>query len=837
MAGGKNDPASPPTVTPGELLDPTVANEDAGRARPTGAGEAGRRGAAGDAARLPVVGREHYAVEGEFARGGMGRILSARDRRLSRPVALKELQAAASADAGRFVREALVTARLQHPAIVPVYEAGRWPDGVPFYAMKLVSGRTLDALLREAGSLAGRLALLPHLLAVAEAVAYAHSQRVVHRDLKPQNVLVGPFGETVVVDWGLAKDLAAEGEGMAPAPGEPSPAPAGAAPAVPSPARGSAGGSDATVAGSVLGTPAFMPPEQARGEAVDERADVYALGAMLYYLLAGAPPRSGTTVLEVLRAAATERPRPLAEREPAAPPELVAVVDKAMDPEPARRYRDAGELAADLRRFQTGQLVSAHRYSPGELLRRWVRQHRAVVTVAAVLSLALAVAVVTGFLAVRRQARIAEAERDRARAAARTAEEANAFLREMLGAADPRTEGSEVTVVSVLDRAQARLDAIASQPELQSALQLTLGQTYQGLGLLEPAERLVRASLATRERVHGRQSPDAARSRLVLAQVVLDRGDLAAAERLFRESVEDLDRAGQSDSVEGLSARADLAVTLQNLGRLDEAEALHRDVLDRQRRTLGDGRPEVAATLSNLGVVLGQKGRWAEAEPLHREALDIVRRVSGPRSPDTASALATLGSALEARGDLAGAEALYRESLALRRDVLGPEHPDTVRSLYALAYLLRSRGAAAEAEALSREALALRGRVLPDEHPMVAAVLQVLGLSLLDRSRGAEAEPVLRESLALRRAALPEGHWLVASSEGVLGDCLSRRGRYREAEPLLLRAHEALAAHFGPAHERAVEARKRLVALYEAWGRPADAARFRQAPRPSGSTS
>jgi serine/threonine protein kinase/tetratricopeptide (TPR) repeat protein len=825
MAGGTNDPASPPTVTPGELLAPTVANE-------------GRAAAAGDAARLPVVGREHYAVEGEFARGGMGRILSARDRRLSRPVALKELQAAATADAGRFVREALVTARLQHPAIVPVYEAGRWPDGVPFYAMKLVSGRTLDALLREAGSLAGRLALLPHLLAVAEAVAYAHSQRVVHRDLKPQNVLVGPFGETVVVDWGLAKDLAAaEGEGTARAPGEPaptpapkptpSPTPAVATRAVPASGRGSSSGDDATVAGSVLGTPAFMPPEQARGESVDERADVYALGAMLYYLLAGAPPRSGTTVLEVLRAAATERPRPLAEREPAAPPDLVALVDKAMDPEPARRYRDAGELAADLRRFQTGQLVSAHRYSPGELLRRWVRQHRAVVTVAAVLSLALAGAVVTGFLAVRRQARIAETERDRARSAARTAEEANAFLREMLGAADPRAEGSGVTVVSVLDRAQTRLDAIAGQPELQSALQLTLGQTYQGLGLLEPAERLVRAALATRERLHGRESADAARSRLVLAQVVLDQGDLETAERLFRESIDAFDRAGEPDSAEGLTARADLAVTLQNLGRLDEAEALHRDVLDRQRRTLGDGRAEVAATLSNLGVVLGQKGRWADAEPLHREALEIVRRASGPRSPDTASALATLGSALEARGDLAGAETLYRDSLALRRDVLGPEHPDTVRSLYNLAYLLRSRGAAAESEALCREALALRGRVLPDEHPMVAAVLQVLGLSLLDQSRGAEAEPVLRESLALRRASLPDGHWLVASSEGVLGDCLSRRGRYAAAEPLLLRAHEALAAQFGPGHERAVEARRRLVALYEAWGRPADAARFR----------
>jgi tetratricopeptide (TPR) repeat protein len=801
MPDGSDPPESAGPTTPGELL-PTVANDAA---------------AGGDASQLPLVARDNYAVEGEFARGGMGRILAARDRRLGRTVALKELQAATSPDARRFVREALVTARLQHPAIVPIYEAGRWPGGVPFYAMKLVSGRSLDALIRTTGGgLAGRLALLPHLLAVAEAVAYAHSQRIVHRDLKPANVLVGGFGETVVVDWGLAKDL-----GTPPAGEEPV---AAAAPAA---------GDDETVAGAVLGTPAYMAPEQARGEAVDERADVYALGAMLYYLLAGAPPRSGTTLREVLAAAATERPRPVTEREPATPPDLAAIVEKAMEADPARRYPTAGELAEDLRRFQTGQLVSAHRYSPGELLRRWVRQHRAVVTVASVLSLALAAAVAGGFLAVRRQARIAEAERDRARVAAAKAEQVNAFLREMLGSADPRTEGREVTVASVLDRASERLDRLADQPELRADLQLTLGQTYQGLGLLDPAERLVRAALVERERLLGPQSADAARARAALAGVLLDRGDLAAAEALYRRSIAAFDRLGEADDEQALAARADLAATLQNLGRFDEAEVLDRDVIERQTRVFGPGSAEVAASLHNLGVVLGQRGDWSEAAALHRQALEIVRRVRGPRSPEVASALNAVANALESQGDLAGAETLYRESLSLQRDVLGPEHPDTVHSVYSLAYLLRSRGEAREAEALCREELALRGRVLPDTHPMVAALLQVLGLSLLDQGRSGEAEPLLRESLRLRRRALPAGHWLVASSEGVLGECLTRRGRYREAEALLLRSHEALAAAMGERHERTADARRRLVALYEAWGRPARADRYRDPADPA----
>jgi len=799
MPDGQEKPELAPTVTPGELLGPTVASD--GKATSTAA----------DASQLPIVDRANYAVEGEFARGGMGRILSARDRRLGRVVALKELQATTSPDARRFVREALVTARLQHPAIVPIYEAGRWPDGVPFYAMKLVSGRSLDALIRGAEGLVGRLALLPHLLAVAEAVAFAHSQRIVHRDLKPANVLVGGFGETVVVDWGLAKDLSAGTTEEADA----------------EPKVGAAGGRDETVVGSVLGTPAYMAPEQARGETIDERADVYALGAMLYYLLAGAPPRSGTTVREVLAAAATERPVPVVEREPLTPPDLAAIVDKAMEPGLERRYPTARELAEDLRRFQTGQLVSAHRYSPGELLRRWIRQHRAAVTVAAVLGLALATAVAGGFIAVRRQARIAEAERDRARAAAAEAEQVNTFLRGMLASADPYAGGKEVTVVSILDRASERLSQLGDQPEVKASLALTLGQTYKGLGLLDPAEAHVRAALEGMLKLHGPEHAEVARAREVVAGVLLERGDVKEAEALYREAIATFDRLGLADSEPALSARADLAATLQNLGRSEEAEALDRDVLERQRRVFGPQSEEVAISLNNLGVVLGQRGDWAEAEALHREALAIIQRVKGPKNPEVAAALSSVANAVESRGDLAGAETLYREALAMRREIFGSEHPDTARSMYGLAYMLRSRGEVKEAETLCREVLSLRGRVLPDSHPMVAAVLQVLGLSLVDQGRAGEAEGLFRESLGLRREALPAGHWLIVSSESALGGCLTELGRYREAETLLVGAYDKLVSTLGERHERTVDTRKKLLVLYEAWGKPRKAALYR----------
>ena len=353
----------------------------------------------GAVARLALAGSDDYLIVGQFARGGIGRILQAHDPRLDRPVALKELLVhGRPVDEERFMREVLLTARLQHPGIVPVYAAGRWPSGAPFYAMKLVAGRSFDKVIAAAGSLAARLALLPHVLAIAETVAYAHSKRIIHRDLKPHNVLVGEFGETVVIDWGLAKELDA--------PDVPVPA---RAPATSPPAEG------LTFVGAVVGTPGYMSPEQAGGEAVDERTDVYALGAILYHVLSGSLPFDASNPMNLVYKAVYEEPLPLRAREPDAPEELVAIVDKAMVKDPAKRYPSAREFAEDLRRFQTGQIVGAHRYTAWEHARRFIRKRRAVLSLAA-LSLVVVVAITAiGFSRVAAERDAAETARDDAR--------------------------------------------------------------------------------------------------------------------------------------------------------------------------------------------------------------------------------------------------------------------------------------------------------------------------------------------------------------------------------------------------------------------------------------
>ena len=288
---------------------------------------------------LSPVEPANYIDRVEIARGGMGRILSARDRRLGRAVAIKELRSDCLDLRARFEREAILTARLQHPSIVSIHEAGVWDteDGTPFYAMVLVPGRSFDRVIAGAPTLAARLALVPHVLAVADALAYAHQQHVIHRDLKPHNVLVGDFGETVVIDWGLAKDLAAHDH-----------EPHGSFACE----REDAG---STIVGDILGTPAYMPPEQASGDIVDERADVYAIGALLYQLLSGRPPYEGSSPIAVLARVIDEAPPPLVET--GVPPGLLAIVRCAMARDPDDRYADAGELADELRRFQSGSWI------------------------------------------------------------------------------------------------------------------------------------------------------------------------------------------------------------------------------------------------------------------------------------------------------------------------------------------------------------------------------------------------------------------------------------------------------------------------------------------------
>ena len=348
-----------------------------------------------------------YSVQREYGRGGQSRVLLAVDAHVGREIALKELLpepaggtapvSQTAAAAARFVREARITGQLEHPNIVPVYEVGRHPDGTLYYTQKLVRGSTFKKALASAATLPERLKLLGHFSDVCQAVAYAHSRSVIHRDLKPENVMVGEFGETVVLDWGLAKargqaDLEArqvEREALA----------------LRSPG--------ATIEGHALGTPSYMSPEQALGrlDEIDERSDVWSLGAMLYEILTGAPPFDGDTAYSVIGKVIHDPVRPVRAVLPGAPPELAAVAERALSRDRSARYASARELAAEIEAYRAGRSVSAYAYSSLELFRRFVQKNRALTAVSALAVLLVIAALVAVALEGRRARAALEAAR------------------------------------------------------------------------------------------------------------------------------------------------------------------------------------------------------------------------------------------------------------------------------------------------------------------------------------------------------------------------------------------------------------------------------------------
>ncbi len=696
----------------------------------------------------------------------------------------------------RFRTERQLLANLDHANIARLLDGGVTDDGAPYLVMEYVEGHPITRYCSEQElATRGRLALFRK---VCAAVQHAHRHLIVHRDLKPNNILVTAAGEPKLLDFGIAKVLE-DGEPSTPR-------------------------ADATQNSAALMTPRYASPEQIDGAPITTASDIYALGTVLYEILSGQPvhppDRRLADLFRAIRESAPTRPSSI---NPELDRDLDAIVLKALSKEPERRYASVDALEADIRRYLVGEPVRAHPPSVWYPVRKFVRRNRLAVGLLAMIATLIPVIGVGGWLLAARAAN----ERDQALAAraqevvARaTAQEITRFLQEMLASAQPQRIGTaDLTVRELLDAAGAEIDtSLADQPDIQSAVRLTVGDAYRSLGFYEDAERHLRAALETRLALHADDHPDVLEAIDRYATLLQETGKYADAESRFRAVLAARRAENPRAPLAIALAENNLALLLDDMGHYNEAETLLRAALAARRGALGTDAPLVAASLASLAATVSHQGRHAESEELLEEALTIHRRARGDAHLDTIKTLAELGTCLLEQDRLDAAESRLRAALDGFEAVLGPEHPDTVKVLNNLAGVLTTKESWEAARQLLERALAVRRDVLGPEHPDVAIALN--NLAAVTRRQGdlERAETLYMQALEVARNALGPQHPLVATTLNNVAFVMSRQGKLEAAEKHLRESIEIQRVRLGADHPRYAVALNNLGRLVETQG-------------------
>ena len=802
-----------------------------------------------------------YRVVKELGQGGMGRVyLACRDDdQFHRRVAVKVAEGALAPEVlERFKSERQILAALDHPNIARLLDGGTTADGVPYLVLEYVEGETIDRYcdVRQLG-VEERLQIFRN---VCSAVHYAHQNLVVHRDLKPPNVLVTAEGTPKLLDFGIAKLLSPERLAQAPL----------------------------TTAMHRPMTPEYASPEQVRGDAVTTASDVYSLGVLLYELLTGCRPlRLGGQGVAIERIVTDVEPEPpsratsrLAEAGADRTPEerahdrgttpdrlrrrlegdLDNIVMMALRKAPARRYASAEQLAEDLRRTADGLPVRARKDTVRYRARKFVRRNRYPVT-AALLFLAL----VIGFGINRATlAHDLAVESERARQESATARRVASFLLDVFRSADPtETSGTPVTAREILDRAAERLVGPSDErPEVRADLLDTVGTVYQHLGQYTRAEPLLEEALDLRRQLRGEEDLDTARSLLHLGDLRAGQSRYQESEALLRRALAVRERRLGADDPRTAEALSSLGLVLRRRGNSVEAESALRRAVALNEAAFADPAP-LALALDRLALVLADEGKLREAEPVARRAIDLARRRLGDHHVDTARSVGRLGIVLSEQGDYAAAEPLIREALDTRRRKFGSSHPTVALWLEQWANLLRDRGDRAEAEPVYRQALAIAAP-LGDDHDQVASIRASHAELLLERGRLDEAEEMFTRSYQVRDRLQHDGLFALASRDGLarvaaargdlsgaeamfratlearrrsglpsglpaastllgLGEVLSARGQAAAAEPLLREALALRLFELSPRHKDVTAGRRALGACLSAQGRDPEA--------------
>ena len=774
-----------------------------------------------------------YRIKRLLGEGGMGVVYLAEREDIGSVVAIKLLRDAflSPARIDRFVIEQKTLAKLEHPYIAPILDAGALADGTPWFVMQYVEGTPLtDYCSAQQSSIAERLRLVR---AVAEAVQYAHSQAIIHRDLKPSNILVKADGTVRLLDFGIAKQMEATES------------------------------TDRTQTIWRAMTLAYAAPEQIRGERLGTQVDVYSLGVILYELLAGNLPfdfsnLSHAEAEQTILRHQVEAPSAAAKGSS----ELDVLCLTAMHKDPGRRYQSVEALIRDIDHYLKSEPLEARPDTLAYRMRKFVRRNRRGLA-AAVAASAILAALIVFFLA-----RLARA-RNTELAEARRTQRIERFMLNLFDGGDKAAGPSgSLQAVTLLDRGVESARTLSAEPAVQADLYQTLGNMYQKLGKSDQADALLRSALDRRKSVAGPDNHDVADGLVALGLLRLDQSQVAEAERLVREGLamnrrhlapDDPavaraesalgrvleDRGAYDEAVKTLdetvrlqSAQKEITTDLSDsitelatahyyLGHLELADSLNQRALALDRQLFGAVHPRVADDLYNLGLIQHDLGHDAAAEQDYRQALRIKQAWYGTEHPDTALIMAAVGQALIYQGKYDDAAGVLKEALAIQERLFGKVHAQVAMGLNILGMLELRRGNLSDAEKDFTRMADINRTVYDDRHYLVGIALLGLGEVYLGEKNNPKAEQSYREALARFTEKLPANHPNTAIARIRLGHTLVLEGQFKEAEGQLLAGYAVLEKQPGQQAARVEIARKDLVTVYEALKEPEKAEKFR----------
>lgn len=797
-----------------------------------------------EVARNSGVDNTRFRLLRPHAKGGLGEVFVARDTELNREVALKEMQTKFADNLNsqsRFLLEAEVTGSLEHPGIVPVYGLGRYGDGRPYYAMRFIRGDSLeeavDRLHHHGGSVAessnpafesvGFRKILGRFIDVCNAIEFAHSRGVLHRDLKPGNIMLGDHGETLVVDWGLAKvqgrDAVETCEDEA----------------VFQPSSGS--NIAQTQIGRAIGTPAFMPPEQASGK-LDElgpASDVYSLGATLYYVLTGQRPiqsKGLENVLKDVQAGRFKSPRSLNSN---IPMPLNAICLKAMSLRVQDRYNSPQSLADDIERFLADEPIIADVEPIRLRARRWMRKHpKSIAALAAGLFVGLASTVViavvvsgqkqtlaaaktdldTAFAQVSRSneelkkanqaERIATENAEEKRVEAELAREEERIAKDLeavrrkeseavlaffqdtvLAAARPESQngglGIAVTVRDAIDAAEPQIEfAFPGQPAIEASVRAAVGNTYHYLGEYPLAIQQLEQALELRKSALGDEHPETVLVMNDLAMNYQAEGRLKEARSLYEQTVELQNKLHGTTDIETLKSTNNLALAYQTAGRIDEAISMYEETLRLAKLHLDPSDPFMTTPMNNLATAYLTLGRVQEALPLLEETRGLMSERFGAEHPRTLSAMSNLAKAYGDAEKMSQAIPLFEQTVALMKEKLGADHPDTLTTMNNQAVAFYAAGRVEDALLSFEELLKQVTRAQGPTHPDTMLAMSNLAGAYHVAGRKEEALEMLGKTLQLAKETLGNSHAETIRLTRSLSSGYWMAGRFDEAGPL-----------------------------------------------------